>query len=576
MVRINLNDLRNYLDNYDIENITYNSKPVYTLTVDNEEIFNGADIFTYELLADDTYSISLADSTYEGSVVIPSMYNGKSISTIASSGFSGSNIKSVSFENDSNINTIGAFAFKNCIYLTDIILPDTVTTLEQSVFSGCTNLVNAQLSENITDIRTQTFSMCTNLKDIVLPLNLVNIERGAFEYCENISSISIPTTVELIGEEAFQYCTKLANVSPASILKGTPETIGRNAFAFSGITDTRIATYTKILEAGAFYHCESLTGATLFSVEVISASAFAASGLTTIVIPQTVRSIGTQAFSGSALTTVTIPKTVTTIGERAFAGTKLTSVNFEHNLWTIGNSTYKIENGQVGATALKSTYCTYSWTYYTAVAPRVIVNKPSYTSSLLEITIYNDNSLDLEVDGWLTYYLDNASPTYNLTRIGEEIVAKNSSRTYKHTALDRESIEITSFNSAKITGVQFIGSGLAALPDIEINKKGYVLTNGFVYPLHDQVYLNDNTSTSEIELDCMAYNENSKELDWYIIIYDLDDEVIAATQSYVMPEDSNFITISLSSSIYFEGGTYEMYFADSEGNESAHIFGEIS
>lgn len=367
MVSINLNDLRNYLDNYKIENIIYNGNPVYTLTVDNEEIFNGADIFTYELLADDTYSISLADSTYSGSVVIPSVYKGKSISTIASSG-----------------------------------------------------------------------------------------------------------------------------------------------------------------------------------------------------------------FSGSALTTVTIPKTVTTIGERAFAGTKLTSVNFEHNLWTIGNSTYMIENGQVGATALKSTYCTYSWTYYTAVAPRVTVNKPSYTSSLLEITIYNDNSLDLEVDGQLTYYLDGGSPAYNLPGIGEEIIAKNSYRTYKHVALDRELGEVASFNSAKLTNVRFIGSDLAALPEIEINKNGYVLTNGFVYPLHDQVYLNDNTSTSEIELDCMAYNENSKDLDWYIIIYDLDDEVIAATQSYVMPEDSNFITISLSSSIYFEGGTYEMYFADSEGNESAHIFGEIS
>jgi hypothetical protein len=392
MVSINLNDLRNYLDNYEVENIIYNGDPVYTLTVDNEEIFNGADIFTYELLADDTYSISLADSTYSGPVVIPSMYKGKSISTIARDGFCDSNIKSVSFETASNINTIGSSAFKNCL----------------------------------------------------------------------------------------------------------------------------------------------------------------------------------------SLTTITIPRTVKTIGVNAFAGTGLTSVTFEHNLWDIGNGTYKIENGQVGATALKSTYCTYSWTYYTAVAPRVTVNKPSYTSSLLEITIYNDNSLDLKVGGQLTYYLDGGSPAYNLPGVGEEIIAKNSYRTYKHVALDRELGEVASFNSAKLTNVRFIGSDLAALPEIEINKNGYVLTNGFVYPLHDQVYLNDNTSTSEIELDCMAYNENSKDLDWYIIIYDLDDEVIAATQSYIMPEDSKFITISLSSSIYFEGGTYEMYFADSEGNESAHIFGEIS
>jgi hypothetical protein len=382
--------------------------------------------------------------------------------------------------------------------------------------------------------------------------------------------------VGIIDEVAFQYCTKLANVYPARPLEGTPNTIGRNAFAFSGITDAKIAYFAKTLGPGAFYHCQSLTEATLLSVNVINASVFAFSGLTKITIPQTVTSIETQAFYGSALTTITIPRTVKTIGVNAFAGTGLTSVTFEHNLWDIGNGTYKIENGQVGATALKSTYCTYSWTYYTAVAPRVTVNKPSYTSSLLEITIYNDNSLDLKVTGQLTYYLDGGSPAYNLPGVGEEIIAKNSYRTYKHVALDRELGEVASFNSAKLTNVRFIGSDLAALPEIEINKNGYVLTNGFVYPLHDQVYLNDNTSTSEIELDCMAYNENSKDLDWYIIIYDLDDEVIAATQSYIMPEDSKFITISLSSSIYFEGGTYEMYFADSEGNESAHIFGEIS
>ena len=511
MVRINLNDLRNYLDNYDIENITYNSKPVYTLTVDNEEIFNNADIFTYELLADDTYSISLADRSYSGSIVIPSIYNGKSISTIAAYGFAESNITNVSFAPDSNITVIKAGAFEQCIKLITFNIPDSVNLVEQSIFMNCSKLATVVLSKNMTTIPVQMFSCCVDLHKINIPNSVSLIDKGAFEYCNSLTSITIPSNVSDIEEMAFQYCQNLTTVIPENS-NISPSHIGRAAFYNTGITDTNFARYTEVIDRSAFALCQQLFLPKLERITEISPSLFDGTQIIDFKIPSSVSKIGSRAFYGARFTSITIPDAVTYIGANAFGNcVSLTTATFEYKFWNISNSGYNFSVATEAATALRSTYTNNSWTKYYLNPPRVTVNKPSSTSSLLEITIYNDNSLDLEVDGWLTYYLDDSVPTYNLPRVGEEIVPKNSSRTYKHNALDRESNEITSFNSAKLTGIQFINSGLAALPDIEINKKGHILTNGFVYPLHDQVYLNDNTSTSETELYCVAYNENSKE-----------------------------------------------------------------
>ncbi|CCY45830.1 putative cell wall binding repeat 2 [Clostridium sp. CAG:1193] len=42
-------------------------------------------------------------------------------------------------------------------------------------------------------------------------------------------------------------------------------------------------------------------------------------GITSVVIPSTVKSIGVSAFTGNKLTEVTIPSSVTSIGDNAFA-----------------------------------------------------------------------------------------------------------------------------------------------------------------------------------------------------------------------------------------------------------------
>ena len=59
-------------------------------------------------------------------------------------------------------------------------------------------------------------------------------------------------------------------------------------------------------------------------------------GITSVVIPSTVKSIGESAFENNQLTEVTIPSSVTSIGKNAFSGNQLTSLTLLDGIASIG------------------------------------------------------------------------------------------------------------------------------------------------------------------------------------------------------------------------------------------------
>ena len=83
---------------------------------------------------------------------------------------------------------------------------------------------------------------------------------------------------------------------------------------------------------------------TTYSVTAIGTQAFYdCTGLTSIVIPNRVKTIGTQAFYDcTGLTSIDIPNSVITIGDRAFIGcTGLTSIVIPKSVTKIGNGVFK-------------------------------------------------------------------------------------------------------------------------------------------------------------------------------------------------------------------------------------------
>ena len=230
---------------------------------------------------------------------------------------------------DEEIKEIGLWAFYDCKGLTSVTLPANLTQIGWEAFYGCTGLTSLDLSActSITKIGGDAFFGCRGLTSITLPANLTKIERGAFSGCTGLTSVDLPASLTTIGEFAFAGCTGLTSVHlPANLT-----TIGEAAFAgCTGLTSLTIDS------ANAKYKTEgnilyNKAGTTLI---------FAAGGLTSANIPDTVTTIGVGAFAScTGLTSIRLPANLAQIGRGAFYGCEgLTSAVFvDKNGWAVYN-----------------------------------------------------------------------------------------------------------------------------------------------------------------------------------------------------------------------------------------------
>lgn len=76
-----------------------------------------------------------------------------------------------------------------------------------SPFFGPSNTFETvEISNYVTSIG-KLFNECMNLKQIILPESITSIDDNAFESCESLQSITIPESVTSIGYQAFLYCS---------------------------------------------------------------------------------------------------------------------------------------------------------------------------------------------------------------------------------------------------------------------------------------------------------------------------------------------------------------------------------
>ena len=106
----------------------------------------------------------------------------------------------------------------------DIVLPDTLTSIEANAFSGCRNLTGITISHSITNIKERAFENCTKLRRLTIFDGVVNIGENAFSGCSSLISVVIPDSVTSIGSNAFANCwlnfDGMPPVGVENVLKG--------------------------------------------------------------------------------------------------------------------------------------------------------------------------------------------------------------------------------------------------------------------------------------------------------------------------------------------------------------------
>lgn len=90
----------------------------------------------------------------------------------------------------------------NC-YVSEVIMPDSISRLSYGVFRKCKYLKSVKLPHKITEIPDRAFSGCTALESCTLHEGIVSIGIAAFVGCKNLKEVSIPSSVKTIDEYAF-------------------------------------------------------------------------------------------------------------------------------------------------------------------------------------------------------------------------------------------------------------------------------------------------------------------------------------------------------------------------------------
>ena len=110
--------------------------------------------------------------------------------------------------------------------------------------------------------------------------------------------------------------------------------IASNAFTEAGVIPTGISSNKKEYNIQPLYNKKD-------NYEVVPLGAASDGlGITSVIIPNTVKIIGEGAFRQNKLTSVTIPTSVTSIGDRAFRFNNLTSVIISNSVTSIGEGAF--------------------------------------------------------------------------------------------------------------------------------------------------------------------------------------------------------------------------------------------
>ena len=290
-------------------------------------------------------------------------YGDRNTYIIGEGAFKGfTNLRELRFYSITNLVSIGANAFADSSYLTDILFGSELANwykvdianegngylLAVEPVPGCT----ITLQDGNHNTWTIEYNEFTSLFDMNATATVTKGDHGngialGFPGEERGMSYSQPRTdiTELTIGEGITAYNKLSTGSGISNLEKLTigndlVTIGNRAFEFTDLTTITLPDSVETIGDSAFSYCDKLTSVNIpDNVTTIGNGAFQDTAITSVSIPGSVKTIGQYAFENcTSLATLELGSGIQTIDVWAFRDcTSLTSVSIPDSVKTIGN-----------------------------------------------------------------------------------------------------------------------------------------------------------------------------------------------------------------------------------------------
>lgn len=260
-----------------------------------------------------------------------------------------------------NVTGINSTAFRNCVTLITVTIPDTVTMIDTYAFEGCSALTTVSFSNNISLIKKGAFKGCSSLNNIIMPSPCTSLYEEVFMDCVKLDNITLSQNLVRIYANAFNGCSKLMIINiPSSVVNIDPIAfINCNKFEQIIVSQNN----TRYLSNDGILFNKDNTTLELFpmgkntssytipnNITIIGDYAFQQSLYITTLNLNNVTTLGICCFKSCIFTTITIPNTVTTIGNGAFS--------FCSNLTTFvvntNNTLFSVSDGIIFSLDLKT------------------------------------------------------------------------------------------------------------------------------------------------------------------------------------------------------------------------------